>query len=69
MSGDHKFKEGDSLLISMEATNHSELLFFTNNMQVYKAKASDFDETKISVLGDYVASSLDMDRKPLFIWL
>lgn len=69
MSGDHKFKEGDSLLISMEATNHSELLFFTNNMQVYKAKASDFDETKISVLGDYVASSLDMDPGETAIYM
>jgi DNA gyrase subunit A len=61
MSGEHKLKDGDSLLISMESSNNKELLFFTNKSQVYKARAADFDETKISVLGDYVPSKLDMD--------
>ncbi|NLX92657.1 MAG: topoisomerase IV [Clostridiales bacterium] len=61
MSGDHKFKDGDSLLISIESTNNKELLFFTNQCQVYKSRGSDFEETKISVLGDYVPAKLDME--------
>ena len=35
-----------------------ELLFFTNQQQVYKTKASDFGESKASVLGDYVPAKL-----------
>ncbi len=61
MSGEQKFKDGDSLLLTVEATNNTELLFFTDKCQVYKAKAADFDDTKASVLGDYVPSKLHMD--------
>ena len=69
MSGDHKFKDGDSLLISMESTNNKELLFFTNKFQVYKARASDFEETKISVLGDYIPAKLDMEQGETAIYM
>lgn len=61
MSGDHKFKEGDSLLIALESSNNKELLFFSDKSQVYKSRASDFEETKISLLGDYIPSKLDME--------
>ena len=61
MSGEQKLKEGDSLLLSMEATNSTDLLFFTDRCQVYKAKAADFEDTKASALGDYVPTKLHMD--------
>lgn len=61
MGGEHKLKDGDSILIAAESTNRTELLFFTDRHQVYKAKASDFEDTKASVLGDYVPSKLEMD--------
>lgn len=61
MSGDHKFKEGDSLLVALESSNNKELLFFSDRSQVYKSRASDFEETKISLLGDYIPSKLDME--------
>lgn len=69
MSGDHKFKDGDSLLISMESTNDKELLFFTNQFQVYKSRGSDFEETKISVLGDYVPAKLDMEQDEVAVYM
>ncbi|NLP48021.1 MAG: topoisomerase IV [Clostridiales bacterium] len=62
MSGEHKFKEGDSLLIAAESSNNRELLFFSDQSQVYKSRASDFEETRISLLGDYVPASLEMDE-------
>lgn len=62
MSGEHKLKDGDEIVKSVEGSNLDELLFFTDKCQVYKAKASDFDDTKASVLGDYVASKLQMDE-------
>jgi DNA gyrase subunit A len=61
-SGDQKLKDGDSILIETEATNNSDLLFFTDQCQVYKAKAADFDLGKASMLGDFVASKLEMDE-------
>lgn len=69
MSGEQKLKEGDSLLFTVEATNNTELLFFTDKCQVYKAKASDFDDTKASVLGDYVPSKLHMDAGEAAIYM
>ena len=61
MSGEHKLKEGDSLVFSEELSNRTELLFFTDKFQVYKSRVSDFSDTKISTLGDYIPAKLDFD--------
>lgn len=62
MSGAHKLKDGDEIMQEIEFSNNCNLLFFTDKCQVYKAKASDFTDTKASVLGDYVAAKLSMDE-------
>ena len=62
MSGAHKLKDGDEIKQEIEFSNNCDLLFFTDKCQVYKAKASDFADTKASVLGDYVAAKLSMDE-------
>ncbi len=62
MSGEHKLKEGDEVIMQEDTTNAAELLFFTNRCQVYKARASDFEDTKVSVLGDYIPAKLGMDE-------
>ena len=69
MSGEHKLKEGDRIAQTVESDNAAELLFFTNQQQVYKSRVSEFDDTKASVLGDYVASKLQMDagEVPLYM--
>ena len=69
MSGEQKFKEGDSLRQYFEATNNSELLLFTDKYQVYKTRASEFGETKASALGDYLPAKLGMDVGESVIWL
>ena len=61
MSGEQKFKEGDGLRQSFEATSAAEIMFFTNQCQVYKTRLSEFDDSKASVLGDYLPSKLGMD--------
>lgn len=61
MSGDHKLKEGDEIVFSTESHNTVELLFFSNKCQVYKTRACDFDDTKTSVMGDYIPSKLGFD--------
>ena len=62
MSGEQKFKEGDSLSFSRETTNKAELLVFTNRCQVYKTRCADFEDSKASVLGDYLPTKLSMDE-------
>lgn len=61
MSGEQKLKENDEIIETVETVNNTELLFFTDKCRVYKAKAADFDDSKASVLGDYVASKLEME--------
>ena len=62
MSGEQKFKEDDSLRVSVESSNAAELMFFTDRAQVYKIRASDFADGKASLLGDYLPSKLGMDE-------
>ena len=61
MSGEQKFKEGDGLAFSCEATNRAELLVFTDQYQCYKTRLSDFEDGKASLLGDYLPQKLGMD--------
>ncbi len=62
MSGEQKLKEGDEIVLQAEATNSTDLLFFSDKAQVYKLKASDFEDSKASVLGDYIPAKAQMDE-------
>lgn len=62
MSGEQKLKEGDTITQQLEGTNNMELLFFSDRSQVYKMKASDFSDTKASVLGEYIPARAQMDE-------
>ena len=61
MSGEQKFKEGDSLSFSVESTNRGEILVFTDKFQCYKSRLSDFEDGKASLLGDYLPQKLGFD--------
>ena len=61
MSGEQKFKEGDSLSFTREATNRAEFLVFTDKFQCYKSRLSDFDDGKASQLGDYLPQRLGFE--------
>ena len=61
LSGEQKFKEGDTLAFSRETTNRSDILVFTDQYQCYKGKLSDFDDGKASQLGDYLPQKLGFD--------
>lgn len=69
MGGEQKLKDKDSIIMKHEATNRHELLFFTDKGQVYKSRASDFDDTKASVMGDYVPSKLNFDDGEKLLWM
>ena len=61
MSGEQKFKEGDALSMTWEAANRWEILAFTDKFQCYKARLSDFDDGKASLLGDYLPQKLGFE--------
>lgn len=69
MSSTQKLKDGDEIAQTVETANSSELLFFTNKCHVYKSRACDFDDTKASVLGDYVAAKLEMEDGELPVYM
>ena len=62
MSSDHRLKEGDEIITELDAMNSTELLFFTDKHEVYKAFANEFEDTKASVMGDYIPATLEMDE-------
>ncbi len=61
MSGEQKFKEGDSLQFSVEANNRAEILVFTDQHQCYKSRLSEFEDGKASQLGDYLPQKLGFE--------
>ncbi len=62
MASEQKLKDGDILTLSLEATNKTELLFFTDKQQVYKTRADAFKDTKASELGDFIPVKLGFDE-------
>ncbi|MDR2532041.1 MAG: topoisomerase IV [Oscillospiraceae bacterium] len=67
MGGEQKLKEQDMITLHEESTNRAELLFFTDKGQAYKSRASDFEDAKASVMGDFISSKLDFEdgEKPI----
>ena len=62
MSGEQKYKEGDGPRQSFETTSNAELMLFTDRCQVYKVRLGEFEDSKASVLGDYLPAKLKMDE-------
>ncbi len=62
MSGEQKYKEGDGLSQSFETSNRAEMLLLTDRQQMYKARVSDFEDSKASQLGVYLPQRLQMDE-------
>ncbi|MDD6214883.1 MAG: DNA topoisomerase (ATP-hydrolyzing) subunit A [Firmicutes bacterium] len=67
-TSEHKLKENDAIVQTIETTNKSEILFFTNKCAVYKAHLFDIPDSKVSSLGEYLPSLLGMenDEKVLY---
>ena len=71
MGGEQKLKDGDELTYTAEATNKAEIIFLSSAGQAYKARLHEFDDSKASVLGDYLPQKLGMDEGevPIFAFL
>lgn len=66
---DHKLKDGDEVLAVTEAENIDDLVFFTNQGQVYRASVASFDIGKVQAMGDYLPTLLKMDpdERPVYM--
>lgn len=62
MANEQKLKDGDVITMFTEATNKTELLFFTDKCQVYKTRADAFKDAKASELGDFIPVKLGFDE-------
>ena len=71
MSGEQKLKEGDSITQSVECHQHAvSCCSSPTNARSTRPPPADFDDTKASVLGDYIPAKLGMDerRERLSLW-
>ena len=68
MSGEQKYKDGDGPAFHWETTSAAELLFFTNQQQCYKAFAHTFEDSKASVLGEFLPAKLEMEPGETILW-
>lgn len=68
-AGEQKLKEDDTLLSEIESTNRADLLFFSDQCNVYKLKANDAQDTKASALGEYLPNLLGMEAEEKIIYM
>ena len=66
---EHKLKDGDKIICEAEADNLTDLFFFTDKAQLYRARASDFDICKASAMGEFLPAKLGFDQgeKPIYM--
>lgn len=60
-SNSQKLKDDDVITQEIEGTNLSEIMFFTNQYNVYKIKAHEIADHKASELGNYLANVIDLE--------
>ena len=61
-SGEHKLKDEDVIVQEIEANNKAEIIFFSDKSNVYKIKAYDIPEVKVSNIGHYLPNILGMEE-------
>lgn len=69
MNSEQKLKSDDEITQEISGENHSDLLFFTDKCQVYKAKGYTFSDTKASAMGEYIPASLSFDKNERVVYM
>lgn len=65
---EHKLKENDVILQTIEATNKSELIFFSDKCFAYKMKTYDLPDAKVSTMGEYLPGILGLDNDERIVY-
>ncbi|ONI46440.1 topoisomerase IV [Candidatus Epulonipiscioides gigas] len=68
-AAEHRLKENDEIILEIEASNKTELLFFSNKARVYKLKMYDIEDVKASQLGVYLPNLLGLDEDERIIYV
>lgn len=69
MNSEQKLKSDDEIAQEISGENHSDLLFFTDKCQVYKAKGYTFSDTKASSMGEYIPAVLSFDKNEKAVYM
>lgn len=64
----HKLKEEDEIIQTIETTNVSDVLFFSNKSVVYKMKLYDIPDSKVSLIGEYLPNLLGMEANEKILY-
>lgn len=67
-TSEHKLREDDEIIVTTETTNKSELLFFSNQCNVYKLKTQDIPDGKVSQLGEYIPGILGLENDEKIVY-
>ena len=59
---EHKLKENDEILQTIESSNKSELIFFSDKCNAYKMKTYDLADAKVSTMGEYLPGILGLEE-------
>lgn len=68
-TNEHKLKEDDEILQTIEATNKSELLLFTDKSTVYKVRCYDIPDAKVSTMGEYIPALVKSEPDEKFLYM
>lgn len=67
-TAEHKLKEGDFVCQTLETSNVSELLFFSDRAAVYKMKTYDLADAKVSAMGEYLPGILGLEQDERIVY-
>lgn len=67
-TSEHKLKEDDVIVQTVETTNKSEVLFFTDKSTVYKTRLYEIEDGKVAAMGEYMPQFMgfENDEKPVY---
>ncbi len=68
-AGEQKLKEEDRIVSEIETNNRADILFFSDQHNVYKLKANDVADSKASSMGEYLYNLLGMQANENIIYM
>ena len=68
-ASEQKLKDDDEIIQEVETTNRTEVLFFSDQCNVYKMFANDIPDTKASALGDYLTNLLSLAPEERILYM
>lgn len=64
-SSTQKLKDGDKIAQELDSTNKSDIIILTDQYNAYKIKAYELDDHKLSALGEYLPSLLQLNNEEI----